>query len=247
MALNFDGIGDYLLSAADSSELNAATVFSISFWYAQDMAIPVAPSRAMVSRQQGVGIGDYFFVGVFGAGTGNRLRARCDLTSGGLITAAINGSSLPLGVWQHVLAIYDQTGGNTTISLYKDAALLASISGVGTIIASNEPIIVAANKDDATTFQTFWPGRLDDLRIYTRGFTPSEIQTIYGAQGKDGIVDRLIARYPMNEQGVGISPDIVPDITGRNDMQLVNKGGAPFYVDGITTPRQRQPLRSPRR
>ena len=89
------------------------------------------------------------------------------------------------GQWHHVAAVYD----GTNIFLYVDGTLDVSQPATGTIAQNNSPACIGAN---AQAFVLscgciepgyFFNGLIDEVSIYNRALTVSEIQTIYAAGG----------------------------------------------------------------
>jgi len=52
----------------------------------------------------------------------------------------------------------------------------------------------------------FFDGEVQDVRVYDRQLSEAEIQSIYMAEGKDGIVNGLQCRYPLTDGTITSSP-----------------------------------------
>jgi hypothetical protein len=83
------------------------------------------------------------------------------------------------GQWHHVAAVYD----GTNKYIYVDGTLDVSAPATGLIAQNNQPVDLGQNS--ATTGNTF-NGLLDEVSIYNRALSASEIQAIYvaGSGGK---------------------------------------------------------------
>ncbi len=82
--------------------------------------------------------------------------------------------------WTHLVFIYN----NSEWFLYKDGVFQVSREqAVSLISRPNYEVLIGARKD-GESFDDFWNGIIDDVRIYSRALTASEIQTLY-AQTKD--------------------------------------------------------------
>ena len=105
------------------------------------------------------------------------------------LTCAVNGgphtagNTLPLLTWQHVCATYD----GTTVRVYQDGVLIASQ-------ADAAPLSTTANfligKYQTNSFRAY----LDDLRVYDRAITPTEVSWLASSRGIEGPAE-LSTRY----------------------------------------------------
>ena len=76
-------------------------------------------------------------------------------------------------VWMHVAATYD----GTNIKLYINGALDNTGQNQTFTIAANTLPLVIGRQNDAS-FYTYYKGKLDDVQIYNRALTLSEIQEL---------------------------------------------------------------------
>lgn len=77
--------------------------------------------------------------------------------------------ALPVGVWTHLAATYD----TTTLRLYVNGILVSSMARTGTIQTSTSPVQIGGDADYGLYFQ----GLIDEVRIYNRALSASEIQS----------------------------------------------------------------------
>jgi len=76
----------------------------------------------------------------------------------------LSGSSLlPLNTWSHLAATYD----GATMRLYVNGVQVASAPQTGPIAASSQALSIGSN----------WAGQLDEVRIYNRAISASQILT----------------------------------------------------------------------
>ena len=88
-------------------------------------------------------------------------------TSGGFRDGSL-GSGLPLGQWSHVAVTFN----GTQAQFYVNGALVATRAVAASMTARGNLLRIGA---DANT-QQFYKGSIDDLRIYRRTLTASEVQ-----------------------------------------------------------------------
>ena len=81
-------------------------------------------------------------------------------------------------------------------------------------------------------------GQLDDLRVYDRSLGMSEIDTIIGARGRDGIVDGLQSRWLFNDAAPGVASGagLVRDRSGATHLTPTL---SPLFIPSELTFRRR--------
>jgi hypothetical protein len=80
--------------------------------------------------------------------------------------------ALPLNRWKQVAATYD----GTYLRVYIDGRAAGARRISGRTCASGEPLAVGAkNNPDKGLLEAFWDGRLDDVRVYDRALTATEV------------------------------------------------------------------------
>ncbi|MDQ4121863.1 MAG: FG-GAP-like repeat-containing protein, partial [Acidobacteriota bacterium] len=78
------------------------------------------------------------------------------------------------GRWHHVAVVFN----GSTKFLYVDGALDSQAGVSGTIALNNHPVRIGHNSEVATRF---WNGNIDEVGIYNRALSASEIANIYNA------------------------------------------------------------------
>jgi hypothetical protein len=80
--------------------------------------------------------------------------------------------ALPVDRWKHVAATYD----GTWLRIYVDGRAAGAKRVSGRTCVSGEPLAVGAkNNPTKGLLEAFWDGRLDEVRIYDRALTSTEI------------------------------------------------------------------------
>lgn len=77
------------------------------------------------------------------------------------------------GNWHFIVAVFDTV--NNIKSLYYDGVLSNAASETGNIGSGNNPIYIGARGDGSKQF----PGDIDDVRLYNRVLTSSEVEALY--------------------------------------------------------------------
>jgi hypothetical protein len=174
--LSFDGVDDYVDAGTGSSLDMGIGNFTLSVWFKTSFS------------QTGE------LVGKGGAGTGGKryLLALNDSdcsSAVGMIKAEIDdnttkkflcstGSSFNDGQWHHVVMMKE---GNN-LRLYEDGkGLTASVdvTGYGNINSTRVFSIGSQYDEDASAQNNFFPGLLDDVRIYNRALSADEVKRLY--------------------------------------------------------------------
>ncbi|MES2986221.1 MAG: fibronectin type III domain-containing protein, partial [Patescibacteria group bacterium] len=107
------------------------------------------------------------------------------LNAGGLVVWQIDGNPyfstgvVPLNTWTHVFGTWD----GTNAKIYINGALdvnSGDVSGVMTLSSTNYPITVGSVFDGPVTLFT---GRIDEVRVYSRGLSGSDVTELYNDTG----------------------------------------------------------------
>ena len=159
-ALSFDGVND-LVSVTDAAALDLSTGMTLAAW-----VNPSALSdwRTVVLKEAAPGLA-YALYAHDTARPGAWIRTN---TSGVDIGTAAP-SALPLNTWTHLAATYD----GSSVRIYVNGALVASRAVTGGIVASTLPLRIGGN----AVWGEYYSGLIDEVRIYNRALTGTEIQT----------------------------------------------------------------------
>ncbi len=106
-------------------------------------------------------------------GLGSALTAQCMIrTAGGgtYIEGDIGG--IIVGNWYHIACTYD----GTSVSIYVDGELQNSVSLSGLLQVPSQHILAGANPTSPPS--GFFNGAIDDIRIWNRALSASEIQDL---------------------------------------------------------------------
>ena len=157
-ALKCDGSGAALVN--DSARLDGITAgVTISAWVNRLGA--ATGFTAVLSREIGTTITEYYYLGLSGD------RAEFYSSSGGL-----SATTIPIGIWTHMAATDD---GNT-VRMYVNGSQVASKNVNDVFKADSSKLTICGNQNDASGAITQrWNGLVDDLQLYSRALTATEI------------------------------------------------------------------------
>lgn len=211
-AFSFNGVDSYV-QVNDSSSLDMTDAITIEAWIKPDAYDPIE-GQSVVTKLGGrtaersytmflASDGKLYFGTVNSAGAGGKW---------------VPGPVIPLNQWAHVAGVKD--AGSTSARIYVNGVLAAS----GTV---EHPIYNSAASIGIGTFvQGFdaWPnegffhGAIDEVSIYNRALTQSEIQSIFNA-GSDGKCKSLPITTPTPTlTSTQIAPTSTP--TSQTDQQI---------------------------
>lgn len=103
------------------------------------------------------------------------------------IWAATGSTSIgtcPVNTWTHVVVTRDASG---NVNIYFNGALDSTNTGQNSDPGSN---LLKIGASPTILTEKFY-GNMEDVRIYDRVLTATEVEIMYNANGRDGIIDNL--------------------------------------------------------
>jgi hypothetical protein len=114
----------------------------------------------------------------------NRYRFYVHNASG--TTSIIQSTAVPLcdGTWQHVVGVFDSGGGSTGLKLYVNGQLIVQQAAPTSLLNNaNQHGVSLGNRDANTsgsgTYSEPFVGRMDDVRIYNRPLSTSQVGALF--------------------------------------------------------------------
>lgn len=101
--------------------------------------------------------------------------ASFEATTGGTYHAATAGATLTLNTWAHIVGVYD--GAN--VKIYVNGVSAGSTAATGAL--ANNNLIWALGSANGTTPASYFAGRIDEAKLFSRAFTASEVLAEYSA------------------------------------------------------------------
>lgn len=123
-------------------------------------------------------------------------------------TGSLNDSDLHFVAFTFIAG--DASGLRMYIDAVEDANSPVSTATVTPINTVPEHFEIG-HQDDGT--DTFFDGTIQDLRVYNRALSQAEIETIFAAEGHDGILHGLIGRWTFTEKSPGSAASTFVDST----------------------------------
>jgi hypothetical protein len=168
-ALSFSGSGTEV--DINKSVLNTSQSYSVSAW----VQISTANGWASAVTQDGMNVSGFFLQrtdqGKFAFSLINS-----DSTQGS-VTRAVSGFNPLTNFWYQLACVYDAT--LNQIKLYVNGTLLDTQSVPAAWNAGGETVIGRGKYGGSPV--DFWPGLIDDVRLYNRALSDVEMRDIYNA------------------------------------------------------------------
>jgi len=142
-------------------------------------------------------------------------------------TSANSNTTLGANAWYHLVGTYD----GTDIKIYLNNELKGTTNAPGTITTNNDTLAIGNNSDGSTDRPAY--GYFDDVRVYSRALTASEITAHYEHRLYD-------AANPQTTVG-GVRTDTDDetgqenwydnDWTHRTELTIINEGNSNTLTD----------------
>src|SRR5947199_1201589 len=159
-ALYFDGIDDNV-TIPDSTSLDLSGSFTLSAWV--NPASTLTDFRSILVKNYTY----YLYAGVSGyCGDGSPLGG----FEGSSSKTVCQPSPLPINAWTYLALSYN----GSTLTLYRDGIPVATSNAAGALSATTGTLQIGASQEGE-----YFKGLIDEVRIYKRALTDTEIQAIY--------------------------------------------------------------------
>ncbi|MFA6554525.1 MAG: LamG domain-containing protein [Candidatus Paceibacterota bacterium] len=156
--LKFDGSNDYVINTGSSATFNPANGITISLW----LKPTTASTKTFLTKLQ-TGNGYYTrFTNTRLVGILDASRSWVNLNS---------ASALPLNAWSYVTFTADSTGYN----IYINGSLNNSTTTAWVQPTTANALVIGGD----TNGSSYFPGTLDDVRIYNRALSANEVRRLY--------------------------------------------------------------------
>jgi hypothetical protein len=219
---NFDGVDDYVNVSEQNSSMAIGSTATISGW----IKLQVSPSGDMSILRKTGGSGEDKSISLNAA-----RRLSCYL-AGAFDAVLVSNTALSVGAWNHFTCVYD----GTNASIYINGSLDNSVLESGDVTDAGNALRIGRSPAPDTYFYT---GTLDDVRIYSRALSVTEIAQLYSF----GASKLSVTKTPANLKsgltahwtfdGSNITNGRINDISGQgNHGNTVNISTSTFYAMG---------------
>ena len=161
-SLIFDGTNDMVI-VPNSTSLNITSGLTMEAWVYPNAKLSGWDSILMKERTENLVYALY-------ANTQGSNLPSGQISQNALTYEVQGGTRLQKNVWTHIATTYD----GAILRLYQNGVLVRTMNLPGTIDPSSGDLIIGGSTIHSLQF---FPGRIDEVRIYNRALNASEIQT----------------------------------------------------------------------
>ncbi|MFL6617364.1 MAG: LamG-like jellyroll fold domain-containing protein [Povalibacter sp.] len=207
-ALSFDGAND-VATIVDRPSLSPAHITVEGWIQPQSIATTNSQDRIIskgTSYELTISTGDTGCA----SGTQGSVQWRATIAGKDL---RICGGQLSLNEWHHIAGTYD----GATFQLYVDGARVASLARTGAIAVTTTSVTLG----NRPTIDRGFDGLLDEVRIWSRALTQTEIQTLSDTT-LQGTETNLVAYYRLDES----SGQVINDATANSNDGVLGTSSA---------------------
>ena len=91
------------------------------------------------------------------------------------LSGVLSTATVPIGIWTHLAATHD----GTTARIYVNGSQVTSQNSSDVFKADTSKLTICGNQNDASgTIAERWNGLVDDLQLYNRALTATEIASL---------------------------------------------------------------------
>ncbi len=207
-ALDFDGSDDYI-DAGDHASLNPTDAVTISAWV---NTRNLTTTQMLVSKYDGPNA-QYFLRIQSG-------RIRFNVQTNGLLSGPTSSTTISANTWYHVAGVYD----GSQARVYVNGVLGAASSKTGAMVNSG----VTVNIGRQNAGRMYFDGSLDDIRIYSRSLSASEIVALFNNTTFDTTPPTAAITSPADNSTV--NGTIAVDVSAVDNAAIDR---VELYVDGL--------------
>ena len=208
-ALDFDGTNDYI-EVPHSSDLNLQSAFTVTAWIYNDS---MSDAYRVISKETN-GLNDNYWIAL----------------QAGELWAGVGGSffnapaTFEANTWYHIAVSFDDA--DNQVSIYVNGELSQEYSTSATISSNTDPLYIGSNWQGSK----FWDGALDDVRIYDRALSASQVAAIALEGGGSGVVYEEFTEAKVSSATTSVSVN-TPSGTTEGDLLI-----AAIALDGDPLP-----------
>ncbi|MEO8064706.1 MAG: Ig-like domain-containing protein [Pseudomonadota bacterium] len=217
-AASFDGVDDRI-DVADSNSLDLTSGMTLEAWVR-----PAANSsyRTVVLKE----VTGELAYSLYAADSDHGARPSGWNRSGSISRYADGTGAVPLNSYSHIAVTYN----GSSLVFYVNGVVTKTTAATGNIQTSTMPLRIGGN----TIWGEYFQGQIDELRVYNRALSQSEIQTDMVTPISSGAADvaspSVSVTAPAN--GATVSGTVT---LSANAADNTGVAGVQFKVDGVNT------------
>lgn len=221
-ALDFDGIDDYVGVPNGTALIANLSAFSMCAWVYPTNPNANWPDFDGYFGIKNEGVCDFYLAQINGTGLEARIRTNVNIYT----ISPSELSQVNINEWHHFALVY--TG--SELQLYLNGVLDGSVPAEGTITFNNFELTFGKLVYGFDDF--YFDGKLDEITIWSKALTESEVQEYQCIGGDPSAIADLTAYYNFNEEE-GL---ILPDYFGNNNGSLSGMTGNEWITSEICEP-----------
>ena len=168
-AFAFDGVDDQVVVPHNPNQ-NVGSGLTVDAWV---YPASLGHGKTIIQKRSASNIGGYVFeTAAQPFATDNSLQFV--IMIGGVYHFLGTGAVLTPNAWQHVAATYD----GAMMRIFVNGIEVASMPQTGAIDSTTDPVVIGRN---VATPSFAWQGMIDEVELFNRALSPSEIQGIVNA------------------------------------------------------------------
>lgn len=210
-ALVFNG-SNAMVTVPDHPQLALTTGATVMAW-----VYPTALSsyRTIVLKEVSGGAGYFLYSnGTQATGGGG--------FNGGTYREVAGGAAIPLNTWTHLAMTYD----GSNLRMYRNGTLVATVASTGPFDATAGPLRLGGN----SIWSEWWQGRIDEVRIYNRALSATEITTDSNTQTVPFPTPPVVAGTAPSQ---GATVQALSQIDVQFDEPVGGVDATDLLVDGV--------------
>ncbi len=229
---SFNGNSSIVIS--DNDYLELTNNFSISSWfYATSLSqVSMILSKHICTNTEGT-----YTYGIWSNGVNNLVNFQA-YPNFNALTYPTNAGAVNLNSWYNFVTTYDKT--TKDLKYYLNGDLISTIQ-IDFNISNTTRDLFIGMQNCGSGAEWYWNGKIDDIRIYNRDLSNTEVQQLYQEKAPPVTLQTgLIAYYPFNgnandESGNGNNGNVfgVTNTTDRfgNTNSAYDFNGTSNYID----------------
>lgn len=185
-----DGIDDHIAVPSASNQISNSDM-SIAFWVRPNNANPGFPNFDGFAGFRNNSNADFYILQLSATNVECRFRGNNGVHYDFVFTGLV------LNAWNHFV----MTHNGSTLTVYHNGVLAGSVPAPSTITNTTVPFTIGRTDFQGTPFYT--TGAFDDVGLWTRAITASEVSTLYTSCSIDLNAPDLTLCYQFNEGVAG--------------------------------------------